>query len=377
MTHLDLLRAVRDRARGALLAALEPSGALGPEAESLASLCHAPEALAACGALAAAQRVLDRCLRALDDAPDAPTGVLAALALAASRMGRGDALLRVRQTPGTDGADPTGALLQSARLALGAGDIDGVRDALDLCLAQGADALTESAHEGAALAFVCDARALLDDPRPADALAERLYAHAVERPTGDAVRLAARCVGYAALHRARAAAQHPDARHPLDHLARAAHALAAAQHANGRFGEGAAWAPTTADVLLAAQRALAALDAVDPSPAAPPEGWRVVLCNAPPGEAARIADAVIAERLAACVNVIPSVQSVYTWKGAVEHETESTLILKTTAARVAALTARLRALHPYELPEVISLPLAGDEGHPAYLAWVSEQVRPR
>lgn len=374
MTHLDLLRSVRDRCRDALLDALEPSGALGPGAETLASLHPVPEALAACGALAAARRVLDRCVRALDDRPDAPTEALASLALAAARTGRGDVLLRVRNTPGDDGDDPIAALLLGARLALGAGDIDGVRDTLDLCVARGADALLDGGHEGDALAFACDARALLDDPQPADALADRLYAHALERPTEDPARLAARARAFAALHRARSAAREADALRPLDHLARAARALAALQRDDGRVGA-SDWAPVTARVLLATHEALAALDAPDARPAA--AGWRVVLCNAPPADAPRIADAVIAERLAACVNIVASVQSVYAWKGAVEHETESTMILKTTAERVAALTARLRALHPYELPEVISLPLAGDEGHGAYLAWVAAQVSPR
>ncbi len=66
---------------------------------------------------------------------------------------------------------------------------------------------------------------------------------------------------------------------------------------------------------------------------------------------------------------------VYVWDGAVQHDTEVTLLVKTTAAAVAALTARIVALHPYKLPEVVAVPVAADEGHAPYLAWVAAQVR--
>lgn len=123
---------------------------------------------------------------------------------------------------------------------------------------------------------------------------------------------------------------------------------------------------------------LAALDEVEPVsyPQTPTTGWRVVLCNVPEGKAQEIADALVTERLAACVNALGPVRSTYVWKGALERDTEVTLLLKTTAERVAALTARLVALHPYELPEVIALPLAPDEGHAPYLDWVRAQVAP-
>ncbi len=102
---------------------------------------------------------------------------------------------------------------------------------------------------------------------------------------------------------------------------------------------------------------------------------RVVLCNCPPDHAARIAQAVIEERLAACVNVLPAVESFYEWEGRVERDAESTLLIKTTAAGVPALTARIVALHPYELPEVIALPVLDGEGHGPYLAWLRARVR--
>jgi periplasmic divalent cation tolerance protein len=100
----------------------------------------------------------------------------------------------------------------------------------------------------------------------------------------------------------------------------------------------------------------------------------VVLCTLPPGDAASaIARTLVEERLAACVNLVPGVRSIYIWQGAVCDEPEQLAIIKTTAAGVAALTARLCALHPYDVPEVLALPV--DAGHDAYLAWLRERVR--
>lgn len=90
-------------------------------------------------------------------------------------------------------------------------------------------------------------------------------------------------------------------------------------------------------------------------------------------EAERIAQALVTERLAACVNVVAGVVSVYRWKGAVQKEDELLLVIKTEAPVVEALRARLVALHSYELPEVVVLAIAG--GHPPYLDWIAEGVR--
>jgi periplasmic divalent cation tolerance protein len=90
-------------------------------------------------------------------------------------------------------------------------------------------------------------------------------------------------------------------------------------------------------------------------------------------DAERIADALVGERLAACVNVVPGLRSIYRWKGAVEREDELLLLIKTRAERVEEMGARLRALHPYELPEMIVLPIAG--GHGPYLDWIADGVR--
>ena len=91
-------------------------------------------------------------------------------------------------------------------------------------------------------------------------------------------------------------------------------------------------------------------------------------------DAERIARALVEERLAACVNVVPGITSIYRWKGTVEQEPELMLVIKTLGEKVEALRARLLELHPYELPEVVVIPIAG--GHAPYLAWLAEQVRP-
>lgn len=89
--------------------------------------------------------------------------------------------------------------------------------------------------------------------------------------------------------------------------------------------------------------------------------------------ARRIARELVERRLAACVNMLPGVQSVYRWQGAIEEEGEITLLIKTTATRYAELEAALRSLHPYQLPEVIALPIAN--GLPAYLDWVRQETK--
>jgi periplasmic divalent cation tolerance protein len=88
-------------------------------------------------------------------------------------------------------------------------------------------------------------------------------------------------------------------------------------------------------------------------------------------EADRIATALVEERLAACVQILPAT-SVYRWQGAVERAEEQVLHIKTLAARVDAVEGRIRALHSYELPEVIVLPITG--GSADYLRWLPRQV---
>jgi periplasmic divalent cation tolerance protein len=86
-------------------------------------------------------------------------------------------------------------------------------------------------------------------------------------------------------------------------------------------------------------------------------------------EGRRIGRAVVEERLAACVNVVGPIRSIYRWEGVVEEADEHLLVIKARAADVPALTARVRALHSYDVPEVVALPLTG--GSEAYLAWLA------
>ena len=102
---------------------------------------------------------------------------------------------------------------------------------------------------------------------------------------------------------------------------------------------------------------------------------RLVLVNAPPPDAPRIARALVERRLAACVNVVPGVLSVYEWEGKLTEDAESTLLIKTRRALVADIAGAMRELHPYTVPEVIALPLLEGEGNPDYLAWVLENTR--
>lgn len=100
---------------------------------------------------------------------------------------------------------------------------------------------------------------------------------------------------------------------------------------------------------------------------------RVVFATAPDDTAARrIARALVEERLAACVNLVPGVRSIYRWEGAVQEEGEVWLVMKTHAERVDELVARVRALHSYEVPEVIALPVVA--GSEPYLRWVREET---
>ena len=89
-------------------------------------------------------------------------------------------------------------------------------------------------------------------------------------------------------------------------------------------------------------------------------------------DGAALGRALVDERLAACVNVLPAMTSVYRWKGQVEQDREQQVIIKTTRDRLAALEARLRELHSYELPEF--LVILADGGSEAYLKWVLESV---
>jgi periplasmic divalent cation tolerance protein len=101
----------------------------------------------------------------------------------------------------------------------------------------------------------------------------------------------------------------------------------------------------------------------------------LVLTNLPSKEAAeRLADQLVGDRLAACVNILSGCRSVYRWQGAIDRADEVPVLIKTTEERYPALEAAIRAAHPYELPEIIAVRI--EHGLPDYLAWVGEQTRP-
>ncbi|MEZ5963410.1 MAG: divalent-cation tolerance protein CutA [Planctomycetota bacterium] len=96
----------------------------------------------------------------------------------------------------------------------------------------------------------------------------------------------------------------------------------------------------------------------------------VVLCTVPEDRARPLVDALLHERLIACANFVGPVVSRYVWEGAVEEARETLLVLKAAVVRVEVLRQRILDLHPYEVPEILELPVAG--GHPPYLRWVLE-----
>ena len=101
---------------------------------------------------------------------------------------------------------------------------------------------------------------------------------------------------------------------------------------------------------------------------------RLIISTVPQDAAKELAKNIVSEGLAACVNIVPAVQSIYIWKGKLEDDMEALLFVKTTAATVARLTGRIKELHPYDVPEIISLSINDDEGNGDYLSWVRDAV---
>jgi periplasmic divalent cation tolerance protein len=100
----------------------------------------------------------------------------------------------------------------------------------------------------------------------------------------------------------------------------------------------------------------------------------LVFTNLPERTAAeRLAQTLVEKQLAACVNILAPCRSVYRWKGAVQHAEEHPMLIKTTRERYAALERELRTGHPYELPEIIAVPI--ERGLPAYLEWVAAETK--
>lgn len=100
----------------------------------------------------------------------------------------------------------------------------------------------------------------------------------------------------------------------------------------------------------------------------------LVLTNVPDEAAARtIAHLLVKQRLAACVNMLPAVQSVYQWQGKLEQASEVTLLIKTTQERYAELEAAIKSAHAYQVPEIIAVPVVA--GLPAYLDWIAAETK--
>ena len=111
-----------------------------------------------------------------------------------------------------------------------------------------------------------------------------------------------------------------------------------------------------------------------PDPAPNAEAMRLLLTTAPPDVARSLARTLVEEHLAACVNLVSGVRSVYRWEGAIQDDPETLLVVKTARAAIPGLAARIRALHPYAVPEVVVL--TPEDVSPPYLAWLLAAVAP-
>jgi periplasmic divalent cation tolerance protein len=102
---------------------------------------------------------------------------------------------------------------------------------------------------------------------------------------------------------------------------------------------------------------------------------RFIIVTVPKDKAEALGRTVVEERLAACVNIAPSVRSIYRWKDVVETQEEALMFFKTTKAAQKSLTERIRELHPYEVPEIISFEIQKTEGNAEYLDWIHSSVK--
>jgi periplasmic divalent cation tolerance protein len=109
------------------------------------------------------------------------------------------------------------------------------------------------------------------------------------------------------------------------------------------------------------------------SEAIPVSDYVIALTTLPvDGDADRFARTLIDERLAACVNILPEMTSIYRWQGSVEHERERQVVIKTSRSRVTQLWERMRELHPYEVPEFLVVSVI--DGNNVYLRWIAEST---
>ena len=102
--------------------------------------------------------------------------------------------------------------------------------------------------------------------------------------------------------------------------------------------------------------------------------YQIVLCTCPNNIVAQeIASQLVTEKLAACVNIIPEITSVYCWQEKIEQSKETQLIIKTTAEKFSLLSDKINQLHPYDVPEIIALNI--QQGDSAYLNWISASLK--
>jgi periplasmic divalent cation tolerance protein len=104
------------------------------------------------------------------------------------------------------------------------------------------------------------------------------------------------------------------------------------------------------------------------------DDYVIVLTTVPEDGAlgAQVADTLVREQLAACVNLLPPMESIYRWEGQISRDVERQVIIKTRRGHIEAIKARLRALHPYEVPELLVLPIV--DGSSAYLDWIASST---
>ncbi|MEE8108977.1 MAG: divalent-cation tolerance protein CutA [Gammaproteobacteria bacterium] len=100
--------------------------------------------------------------------------------------------------------------------------------------------------------------------------------------------------------------------------------------------------------------------------------YLVVFCTCPTDAARKLTEMLLARRLAACVNCVPGIESSYWWQGQIEHDQEALLVIKTRRDRFPALSAAISEKHPYDVPEIIALPVV--QGSKDYLRWIDQSL---
>jgi periplasmic divalent cation tolerance protein len=101
-------------------------------------------------------------------------------------------------------------------------------------------------------------------------------------------------------------------------------------------------------------------------------GYYVVFITVPVEKSQELADFIVQKKLGACVNIVPEVSSVYWWKGNIERDRESLLIVKTSAEKFKELIRQVKSVHPYSVPEIIAMPIVA--GNEDYLKWIDESL---